>query len=543
MNISPHRLRKGSGTMKPRLQSPMPTPVFGNEGIFSHKSARTRSRLDDFHQPPRPPVKSAPPVSRIFRHTRRYSDGPQRVSFGSKQDVLDNLCYNSMSHVPYFEQCFKIIGKLGQGSFGEVFKVESKEDGCLYAVKKSRVRFRGEYDRQQRLDEVKKHEKLRQHPNCVKLIKAWEERGQLYIQTELCDMSLTDFCDKHTKIEERFVWDILVDLTQGLKHLHDNNMVHMDIKPSNVLIGLDSLYKIADFGLVLDLYNHHFSEGQEGDPMYLAPELLEGQFSKAADIFSLGISLLEVACDLDLPRGGDAWHHLREKRIPMSFLQGVSAELSCLICRMMDPLPGNRPTVDDILKEPVVIKANARRKRLKLLNAASAKFKIILSPFTFLLFWIWYTFVVKPFHILCDCNNFRVSSTTELLQENMFDYSHYSEDSVFGMTSFSTSIDEKLSLKNSFSPRNISRSYLLSDEDSPRRTSPFHTCLSKHSPWRDASGSITPPIANSSPRMNCTPPSESAKYISGIDPILKSQIGPKNLMEIFEDVAKDSESF
>jgi serine/threonine protein kinase len=45
----------------------------------------------------------------------------------------------------------------------------------------------------------------------------------------------------------------IVGIFQGLKHLHDNDMIHMDIKPSNVLIGLDGLYKIADFGLVLDI--------------------------------------------------------------------------------------------------------------------------------------------------------------------------------------------------------------------------------------------------------------------------------------------------
>ena len=66
----------------------MPTPVFVNEGVFSHKSTKIRSRLDDFHEPPKPPVKSAPPVSRIFKHTRRYSEGPQRVSFGGKQDGI-----------------------------------------------------------------------------------------------------------------------------------------------------------------------------------------------------------------------------------------------------------------------------------------------------------------------------------------------------------------------------------------------------------------------------------------------------------------------
>ena len=74
--------------MSTSLKSPMPTPVFVNEGVFSHKSTKIRSRLDDFHEPPRPPVKSAPPVSRIFKHTRRYSEGPQRVSFGGKQDGI-----------------------------------------------------------------------------------------------------------------------------------------------------------------------------------------------------------------------------------------------------------------------------------------------------------------------------------------------------------------------------------------------------------------------------------------------------------------------
>jgi hypothetical protein len=59
-----------------------------NEGVFSHKSAKIRSRLDEFHEPPRPPMKSAPPVSRIFKHSRRYSEGPQRVSFGEKQDGI-----------------------------------------------------------------------------------------------------------------------------------------------------------------------------------------------------------------------------------------------------------------------------------------------------------------------------------------------------------------------------------------------------------------------------------------------------------------------
>lgn len=526
------------------MKSPRPTPVFMDEGVFSHKSAKVRSRLDEFVEPPRPPMKSAPPVSRIFKNTRRFSDAPHRVSFTEKNDVLGSPHYNCRSHAPYFEQCFEIVGKLGQGSFGEVFKVKSKEDGRMYAVKKSRVRYRGEFDRQQRLDEVKKHERLRFHPNCVKLIQAWEERQQLYIQTELCDMSLTDFCEKNNNIDEKIVWEILVDLTQGLKHLHDNQMMHMDIKPANVLIGLDTLYKIADFGLVLDISKKDFREAQEGDPKYLAPELLEGKFSKAADIFSLGISLLEVACDMDLPAGGDTWQQLRHKHFPRAFLQGLSSELSSLIQRMMDPLPQNRPTVDDILKEPEVVKANNRRRWLKLFNSMCHNAKRIMYPISFLLFLLWQVFIIKPIRLFRVSNRLSLSSKETFL-ETTLDSSLSSEDSVFRpISSLTSSADESFALKDSLSPRNSSGMiHWQSDESfdlSPKRStsSTFRTCLSRHSPWLNMSksGRLTPPLANSSPQ-NYTPPSDSAKAHGFQDPLLRTHIGPKNLMEVFEDAA------
>ena len=77
---------------------------------------------------------------------------------------------------------------MGEGSFGEVFKVRSKEDGKLYAVKRSHQKFRGQLDRQQKLTEVEKHEHLPPHENCVRFHRAWEEKQRLYIQTELCEM-------------------------------------------------------------------------------------------------------------------------------------------------------------------------------------------------------------------------------------------------------------------------------------------------------------------------------------------------------------------
>lgn len=109
------------------------------------------------------------------------------------------------------------------------------------------------FDRKRKLEEVAKHEQLPKHPNCVRFVKAWEERQHLYIQTELCESSLQQVADSQHRVAENLIWNYLVDLLMAVKHLHDHELVHMDIKPENILISQHNTCKIGDFGLVLDL--------------------------------------------------------------------------------------------------------------------------------------------------------------------------------------------------------------------------------------------------------------------------------------------------
>ena len=134
-----------------------------------------------------------------------------------------------------------------------MFKVKSKEDGKYYAIKKSRERFKGKSDRERKLEEVCKHEQLPKHPNCVRLYNAWEERQHLYIQTELCEKSLSDFAEENHDIPENIIWNILIDLLKAVHHLHEHDLIHLDIKPENIFIANDGTFKLGDFGLVLDL--------------------------------------------------------------------------------------------------------------------------------------------------------------------------------------------------------------------------------------------------------------------------------------------------
>lgn len=208
----------------------------------------------------RPPklYQKANEFSRSFNHTNTAST-PHEISFRNnvspKNASLNNSVYNRKRPESYFEQCFDVLARIGEGSFGEVFKVRSKEDGRLYAIKRSKKLCRGEATRQERINEVRQHEKFSANEHCITLYKAWEQHDLLYMQLELCKSNLEMFSLKNENLREDRVWDILVDILLALKGLHDQNLVHLDIKLENIMINADNVCKLGDFGLVMDL-NH-----------------------------------------------------------------------------------------------------------------------------------------------------------------------------------------------------------------------------------------------------------------------------------------------
>lgn len=326
---------------------PVPQFFFGGD-TFSLK--KNRDSTPRYKGPPAPKRKAMSlckfkkPATRAVLVSSKKTDGLS----------LATPSYSEASKGTYLSQCFIKISKLGKGSFGEVFKMKNKDDQKLYAVKKSLEKFKSVADRNRKLEEVNKHEKLPVHRNCVRFVRAWEEKDTLYIQTELCQRSLSAYAEEHHDIEEKFVWNCLVDSLVALKNLHDHNLVHMDVKPENIFIGRGEIFKLGDFGLVIDL-SKDLSDAQEGDPKYLAPEVMEGIFGRAADVFSLGITILELACDLDLPRGEACWHKLRNREFPEQ-LENLSEELRQVIRCMMEPDHEKRPTVDQLLESEFVKK-------------------------------------------------------------------------------------------------------------------------------------------------------------------------------------------
>ncbi|KAJ9581658.1 hypothetical protein L9F63_023175, partial [Diploptera punctata] len=118
----------------------------------------------------------------------------------------------------------------------------------------------------------------------------------------------------------KFKWPVSV-VNQAVKHLHDHNLVHLDIKLENILIDNNRHYKLGDFGLVIDI-SKDLKDAEDGDPKYLAPEVMNGNVTKGADIFSVGITMLELATDMELPSSGPLWHELRNGIFPDHLTKG-----------------------------------------------------------------------------------------------------------------------------------------------------------------------------------------------------------------------------
>eukprot|EP00521_Asterionellopsis_glacialis_P008589 CAMPEP_0195286336 /NCGR_PEP_ID=MMETSP0707-20130614/3836_1 /TAXON_ID=33640 /ORGANISM="Asterionellopsis glacialis, Strain CCMP134" /LENGTH=1234 /DNA_ID=CAMNT_0040345969 /DNA_START=389 /DNA_END=4093 /DNA_ORIENTATION=- len=313
-----------------------------------------------------------------------------------------------------FASDFENLGLLGRGAFADVYKVRSKIDNQMYAIKRNRLRFRGKRDRDMALAEVRTMQKLQsvcasetgtssstaairsneKSKNSYSLyllffFRAWQEEGYFHSQTELCcrdtcremmeslrsqwpvakrrypslSLNLPPLSDTAAGNDDDHVgrivptmtvWKICHDVLAGLSHIHSHNMVHHDIKPSNIFFvqhhRLGAMCKIGDFGMAGDVGT--MEDGQEGDTIYMPLELLSsGRRHPSADIFSLGLTLYELSSSscIDLPSEGSRWHELRSGEHIPELPQCRSAELGKLIQAMISPDLSNRPTADKIL--------------------------------------------------------------------------------------------------------------------------------------------------------------------------------------------------
>ena len=171
-----------------------------------------------------------------------------------------------------------------------------------------------------------------------------------------------------------FYWDIIFEMIMGLKYFHELGYLHLDVKPTNFLVDQNGYLKLSDFGLCQRISDIPFlTDIIEGDKIYISKEALnfnsEGVINTKADIFSLGLSILEIFAKINLPSSGDSWAELRsgnfvikEDLLQKCNITGNKENFINLINKMIAPLD-KRADIQEL-----VINFEELKKRYELLK-------------------------------------------------------------------------------------------------------------------------------------------------------------------------------
>ncbi|KAK4432339.1 Serine/threonine-protein kinase ATG1c [Sesamum alatum] len=193
-----------------------------------------------------------------------------------------------------------MVGKqIGAGSFSTVWHARHRVHGTEVAIKEI-VTTRLNPKLQESLKSEIFILKRINHPNIIRLHDMIEEPGKIYIVLEYCkggDLSMY-IQQRQGKIPEATAKHFMQQLAEGLKVLRDNNLIHRDLKPQNLLLSANndtSVLKIADFGFARSLQPRGLAETLCGSPLYMAPEIMQLQkYDAKADLWSVGAILFQL---------------------------------------------------------------------------------------------------------------------------------------------------------------------------------------------------------------------------------------------------------
>ena len=313
-----------------------------------------------------------------LRSDKKMSDNEQEEEEEKEFKYIRRESKNSFCfQIAKFDEDYVIIKTLCEGEMGTVYLCMKFQDKKTYVVKMTNFFARkfDYYNMKNFLNCLKEHETEPGTEFIQKYIDFWIEDIQttnsktsnrnMYIVTEYClGGDLKEYINKIQlqNCNQSIYWDIIFQMIYSVAFLHKLGYVHFDIKPSNYLIKESGQLLLSDFCLTIkenDIKNYN-SEDFEGDSMFISPELFykdKETITKKTDIYSLGLSILQILSNIDLPNNGPTWQIIRTKGIPEDFLakiplfDGQNEIFKKLIISMTNNKANDRPDLDTILND------------------------------------------------------------------------------------------------------------------------------------------------------------------------------------------------
>ncbi|KAM9726532.1 STE20-like serine/threonine-protein kinase isoform 2-T2 [Menidia menidia] len=281
------------------------------------------------------------------------------------------------------EDIWDIIGELGDGAFGKVYKAQNKQNGTLAAAKVIDTKTEDELE-----DYMVEIDILAScnHHHIVKLLDAFYFEGKLWILIEFCAGGAVDaiMLELERPLTEPQIRVVCKQTLDALIYLHENKVIHRDLKAGNILLSLEGDVKLADFGVsAKNTMTIQRRDSFIGTPYWMAPEVVMCETSKdrpydyKADIWSLGVTLIELA-QIEPPN-----HEMNPMRVLLKIAKSEpptlmhpsrwSPEFKDFLRKALDKNVDNRWSAAQLLRHPFVTSVTDSKPLRELIAEAKAE--------------------------------------------------------------------------------------------------------------------------------------------------------------------------
>lgn len=254
---------------------------------------------------------------------------------------------------------YEILEKIGIGGMAEVFKGKDHKLNRFVAVKVLKEEFRENDGFVKKFKEEAQAAAGLAHPNIVNVYDVGDENGIYYIVMELVEgITLKNYIERKGRLTIKEATSIAIQVSAGLEAAHDNQIVHRDIKPQNIIISREGKVKVTDFGIAKATTSQTTTSSAMGSVHYASPEQARGGYvDHRSDIYSLGIVLYEMVTGR-VPFDGEtavtvAVKHLQEEMVPPStYCREIPHSLEQIIKKCTEKSPDRRyQDIEDLLAD------------------------------------------------------------------------------------------------------------------------------------------------------------------------------------------------
>ncbi len=242
---------------------------------------------------------------------------------------------------------YRIIGRLGRGGMGEVYRADDLKLGQPVALKFLPPDVDRDPARLTQLHTEVRMARQVSHPNVCRVYDIDEIEGHTFLSMEYVDgEDLASLLRRIGRFPEDRGLEIARQICAGLSAAHERGVIHRDFKPANVMLDASGRVRITDFGLA-GLSGESI---RAGTPAYMAPEQLAGsEVTARSDIYALGLVLYELFTGKRALEGANLAEliHKREQSditLPSEIVRDLTQEIESAIMRCLRPRPEDRPS-------------------------------------------------------------------------------------------------------------------------------------------------------------------------------------------------------